>query len=605
MVEFKLKHSFIKGSEYSREFQTEMIEFMNSKDQAAILNAPTGSGKTYGFKNMINNKDSIMLILLPNNLLSEEVYNNFKEDDDVSLVNSKTVNNKFEEMKKEGLEYVTKEKAINALIEYKKILISNPEMFYYMMINKYMKSDRDDEISVFLRSGLRLIIIDEVHIYSRDQIYILLGFLKLINKNLKLLFSSATIPNSLKDLIEKTFDGVRNINAVRVYKKNENNVILQGPINLKIEFSEITEYIKDSISELKSGNWFIIADSIRNVINIYNELIKYIDKNEIAIITAYHDPSYDEYKKLFSDNSKRICIGSNIIEQGINPPKRFNNFIIEPGFDVKNFMQRAGRIGRNTNDESTLVVILNEDFNIHNISTIEDLYNLIEKIKPEKNNLYLPEYIGVYSAIIMQNLSRNFIKGVKNNIFNEKFNPLEKYTGSFYRTAELFKKFDDIKSDRKKLRIIKSDVNEIEDIINWWYDIFIESFQSFLNNADKVKGKDINEKFNFEYDKIWINKNKKIISYVNNEIITNGLNLKPNYDFIINVKGMPFSCDYYQFKFKDLNQYNARKKFINEGIECLDRYIINNDETKELMASLKDVIYATAGYERLIIDVGD
>lgn len=318
-INFTICESYIKNSGELKEFQISMRDFANGDKEIGVLSAPTGAGKTYGFKTMIQN-ERFIIILLPNNLLAHEVCEDFlKSGISTVLLNSEKVTEKVEEMVRKGFE-ATRDKAILSMITNKKIVVTNPELFYYIILNKYKLNPKTDSLSDFIVAGLKMIVIDEVHIYSRDQINILLGIMKLFHKEIKILFSSATIPGFFDVAIKKLFgeENIREITVDREYVKNSSNSILQGKINVFIpNFNSTASFIEENHNIMNTGYWFIIADSIRNMQSIYDVIKKHYSPNEIGLISAYHDPEYTTYHKIFEDEKYRIVIGSNIVEQGI------------------------------------------------------------------------------------------------------------------------------------------------------------------------------------------------------------------------------------------------------------------------------------------------
>jgi CRISPR-associated helicase Cas3 len=594
-IQFNLKPTYI-----NRDFQKKMENFAKDDKEIAILNAPTGAGKTYGFKKMVS--EGFILILLPNNLLSEEVYQTFKEDEDVGILNSNSIYNTINNYKNRGYTEFTKDDAIKNIITDKKIIISNPEIFYYIILNNYKNSKNSDSITDFIINGLRIIIVDEVHIYTRDQINILLAVLKLLNKNLKIMFSSATIPTDLKNLIRDLFGkcNVEIINAERSYEYNGNNILLQGPVSILIPDShDIVNFIENNIDLLKSGYWFIIADTIRNIDSIFNVLKSFINKNEIARVDAFHDPEYKTYTNIFKHGA-RIVIGSNIIEQGINPPKEFNNFIIEPGLDEKNFIQRFGRIGRNINNTSNLIIIFKSDIgskdDLARIDNFEDfINNFISKKLPEKEIIFNSGYIGVYAALIADKFSFNLNETIKENFLKEEQGtPFSKSFNNTIRTLKILKKIEDHSMFNK----IRKDIPDLKNIKNWWSKYY-ETIFKFIPSADKGVGIDITYNEQFSYDEIWIHKNRNIISEKNGYYTVVGYNESPNYHFNVLVSGIP--VDDREMEYEKVSPYNARKLILenmnlNFNIDC-------EGESRKLMEGMKDIVKATADYGRLHLKV--
>lgn len=585
----------------SRDFQQKMEDFATNKKEIAILNAPTGSGKTYGFKKMLT--QGFILILLPNNLLSNEVYENFKTDTAVSILNSNAINNEIKYFKNSGYAECTKDDAIKNIITGKKIIISNPEIFYYIMLNNYKNGRSSDSLTDFIINGLKIIIVDEIHIYTRDQLNILLAVLKLINKNIKIMFSSATIPIYIKNLIIELFGECNTeiINVERSYQQND-NVLLQGPISISIPDNHNTaNFIEQNIDLLKSGYWFIIADSIRNIDSIYKVIKSHISDDQIALVDAFHDPEYESYMNIF-EQGPRIVIGSNIIEQGINPPKKFNNFIIETGLDLKNFIQRFGRIGRNMTSKSNLFIIFKSEIgnkaDLAKIKNFEDFITFISKRLPEKERIFNSGYIGVYAALIADKFSINLTKTVKENFLKEEQGTW--FTKSFNNTRRTLKIIKQIKEDHSKFNEMRNDIPDLKNIIKWW-NKYYESIFRFIPEANKGAGTDIVYDEQFSYDDIWIHKNKNIVMKKNGYYIVNGYNQSPNYQFHVMVSGIP--VDDREMKYEDVSPYKARNLILNNinsnfNLDC-------DGESKKLQEGIKDIIKATGDYERLYLEVKD
>ncbi len=606
---FSINESYLSSNGTVRPFQEEMREFADysNKKRVALLSAPTGSGKTFGFKNMVVN--GFIMILLPNNLLSEEVYQDFNDAaTGVSLLNAKSVNQLLAKHKNEGFQDISKDKVIEEILTGSKICITNPEFFYYLILNKYKFYQLNDSLTDLLKDGLRLIIVDEIHVYSRDQINIILAILKLINNNIKIMFSSATIPDYFKNLVGLLFDekNVMEITAERQYKKSPDNSILQGQLNVTIpSIYKITEFIKDRIDLLKNGYWFIIADSIRNIQGIYNVLAaSSINKDEIGMISAYHDSGYLLYKEIFKNRKLRIIIGSNIIEQGVNPPQYFNNYIIEPGIDIKNFIQRVGRIGRNSIDTSNLYIIFKNPMgnidNISRINTINDLFDFAAKKLPPKHLKYSPNYIGVYASLIAQYFSYKLQIVINDNLNKDRDGV--GFFSYYYRTRNALEFIQKIQGDKKSYYNAIREVPQIKKIIQWW-DEYYKTITSFIPDSRKIIGFDIEEKLKFQYDYIWARKNKIIINENNGIILAQGFNDKPDYDFNVYVSGLPF--DSQCVPFRDVSPYNARTYIINKMRKYIGDITSDIAEYQSFIESMKAIITATADYERLSMEVED
>ncbi len=602
-VKIELMPSYIKGDSKFKEFQKKIIDFGKNDKEVAILNAPTGAGKTYAFKEI--DLDGFLILLLPNNLLSYEVYNNFSQDIRAAILNSSSLNEYIKNKKDEGFKDITKDKAINYIASGKKVIITNPEIFYYIILNRYKNGGHGDSLTDFIIDGLRMVIIDEVHIYSRDQTKILFAILKLLNRNIKKLFSSATIPESTKNLIYKLFDNksIEYIDVDREYEKNNDNVILQGPISVVIpEESEASEYLKNNSKIIENDNWFIICDSIRNINKVYEQLkTSGIKLTDIELVSAYHDPEYAGYKKMYQ-YAPRIIIGSNIIEQGINPPDKYNNFIIEPGIDIKNFMQRFGRIGRGKENKSRAIItfksgIVNSELyeKIHNF---DDFIKEIEKKLPEKEDISKPGYVGVYAALISDNFSFDLKRLIDENILKEEEG--SEFSKWFFRTKKTLSYLKKIEGDKETFNEFRKEIIDLENIMEWWREYY-NSIMEFIPDSQKIEGFDITDSHRFSYDYIWVIKNKNIIEDKDGIIIVSDFKERPNYDFEVEVYGIPFEKR--RLPYKEVSPFKARRLILNHAENELQSDYYVDSQVKGFLEGLKDIMRATADYERLFLRV--
>ena len=123
----------------SRGFQNRIYDFLTDKSQdnkIMILNAPTGSGKTYSFK-FLEDSEGFSFIVLPNNFLIEEKVQEFSKLIDgkkIGQLSSPSVRNALidngVEMNKESfLDYI-----FNSIYG-KKIIITNPSFLFLVFYN--------------------------------------------------------------------------------------------------------------------------------------------------------------------------------------------------------------------------------------------------------------------------------------------------------------------------------------------------------------------------------------------------------------------------------------------------------------------------------------
>ena len=599
--------SYIEKDGHLRLFQAQMIDFYNDiEKKIALVSAPTGSGKTYGFSLLgIDNKTTF--IIFPNNLLSRETSDSLiKSGQQVAILNAKEINRCMYEFKGKGFINFTRRKAIEYILSNKKFIVTNPTIYFNLLKNTYDSFSKEDMITTLIQNNVTTIIFDEFHVYSRDQAAKLISSIFLFRNDIKFVFSSATLPAYLKEMIDNLF-GENRVSTIKVKKINEvkNSSILQGPLNVNIFKGSAESFVSENIELLKNENWFFILDSIRNIHNTRKELISLgIKKEEIIVISAYDDPSYEKYESLKNVklNNARIVIGSNIVEQGINPPSNFTNFIIEPGYSCESFIQRAGRVGRNTLKSSNLIVAFESTVSsFPEAQNIDELFSFFSNISFRKwNDIVLKEEtIGTYLWFFINKLTPSAAKSIYENIKGSKV-ASKVYMAN--KINKLFSNKDEVYKTRRYIR-------EINDIIQWWND-FKDSVYKFISSDDSVSILDISEEFSdsyegfsTDYSNLWIKANKEILeNNTDGFVIVRDFLESPNFDFQIKVYGIPFVNSGLTLRYGDI-LFKGRSLIIDSFEKHTKMYINLPEDLNDLLINLKRVVKDTAGIERLRIEM--
>lgn len=599
--------SYIESAGELRQFQLNMVQFVESRKKAAILSAPTGAGKTHGFR-LMGKTGNTILIVFPNNLLSNETFHAFKklEGNDVALLNASSINSLMHEKRNLGFHDFSRRRAISNILENKKFIITNPTVFYNLLNNYYTTDNKWDMLSELMKNNVSCIIFDEFHIYSKDQASMLLASTLLVREDVKLMFSSATLPSYLARLLAQMYgeDQFYEISVNRTSQQKPGSDLLQGRINLHIVRSSATDFIRKRHELFSSGKWFLILDSIKNIQEAFHELARYLNTSEITVISAYHDPSYETYIKIKEGiSAKRIIIGSNIVEQGINPPDEYTNFMIEPGYTPESFIQRCGRIGRGSTETSELYIAMQSEAGgfPDQLERIDDLYSVISNFRFRHNPPPSIESVGTYLWFVLDRLTRNAREAVIENLKNKQVNT--KLLAACFRA----KKVDTILEDRSWITANIHYVAELRDISNWWID-YKKSIYNFIPPQEEVHVFDSSEDFieydnGFitEYSEIWIRKNKEIVSTKDGLMTVKDFLSKPDFDFDVYVSGLPFSVRV-RMKYGDI-YFKSRKEILSRFDLFYDRYFSIPDGVKEMLEALKQCILATAGPERLKLDL--
>ncbi len=604
---YNLKPSYIEREESGemRKFQKDVLEFVeeNSK-RVAILDAPTGSGKTYMFKKIASNEKKA-IIVLPNNLLAEEVYRDL--GDNACVLNKESINRTLNERKKrDNPLYNTKSDAIEEMISSKAYIVTNPTVFYYLLINHYTKSHRDDMISILVKGNIKTVIFDEFHIYSRDQISMIFASALALPYRIKIMFSSATPQKFFSDLCKDVFgtENLEEIHVSRSYIKSENSDILQGPISVDIFNEEASIFVDKNLKLFNTGKWVIILDSLKNIDKVINLLVSKYGKEEIGLVSAYYDPLHKTYQSTKQhDNKFRIIVSSNIIEQGINLSREYINFLIEAGSSANSLVQRIGRVGRGVETESKVILCFGGGMQTtqKNIETMDDLIAFIYKLNYGKDSYSPTSFgIGVYVSLFIDKLTTKAGEAILSNIIeydNKKIN------AGIYSC----KNVNDTLTNREGLKIIKRNcLREIFKVSTWW-EKYKDSFYNFIpSQAGKVSV--VDEDYIFEgnflktkYDEIWINKNKEILERTGEQFVVGKFNRKPNYDFEVIVENTPLGSK--KMKYKDI-AFSARKDILEDIKGQLENLLcLSNDKIQTLINNIISCTKETAGLERLALEI--
>ncbi len=602
---YALKASYVGKDKNSslRLFQVKLLDFFkNPSTRVAILHAPTGSGKTFAFK-QLGSEDKKILIVLPNNLLAKEVAGDIGPE--AGVLNKDSVDEAMRTTSSESNpQFNSRSKAIDLIIQNHTYVITNPTVFSYLLTNHYTGQSKEDMLTVLLKRQVSCVIFDEFHIYSKDQLSTILAHSIIVPHKIKLLFTSATPQSFFIGLCKEIFgqDEVEDISIERLYTQTEETDLLQGPIDFKVVNHPAEEFVQSNIEIFKQGTWMFVLDSNKNVHNVAKLLFDKYGEKDIAVLSAYYDPTYEAFRKLQSSMTrKRILIASNIVEQGINLGKGFLNFVIEPGLRVDNTIQRIGRVGRGVKNVSNVYLCFSNElqtFRSH-IETVDDLFQSLREFKYQNNEMSPTAFtVGTYAGVLISKLSGNAGNTIRENILNYKNSRIN--AGLF--CVEGIDSTLGNAQGRKSLK--RNCLKSIEKVYSW-FKVYKETFYEFIHADERVSIEDIDFSdswFSTKYDKIWAIKNKEILS--NGPVMSLGHFLsRTNYDFNVIVTNLPMgnrSMKYGEIYFKSW-------KRINEDITILlsDFMCEENEKVLQFINDIKEFTKATAGVERLKMEIDD
>jgi len=597
----------------SRSFQGLVQEFLNqpiNEKKVLILDAPTGSGKTYSFRN-IPNGNSLSFMIMPNNYLLEEKFIEFSHDDMVGPGKVKILNkehiNKFLDDYNLTHTPANQIDAISSIISNSRLVLTNPTILFFIMYNYYWGKVHKvgSHIADILHSNLTNLIFDEFHVYSHDQrnrIYALNAFL---NKNVKFVYTSATLPQSTEKVLSKLL-GHEYVEVLKVSDLEDDNMtLIRGRINANILKGKICEIADELIPKLSDGNWILILNTIKEIDCIYKKILQYgISKDDVVRLSRFHNPNLEQ-RRSFLEGKKKIVISSNIIEQGINPSKKYLNYIIEPGFYYYNFQQRIGRVGRGTDKESNVIIpVGNIHIDIlesHELEFTEFIDKISENMPKDMKMNPEPRDIGFYVANYLDFLEGQISEDVIRRIFMDlpSWTDLEKSISLFH----YLEKFT--------LDINKNCTLSNNDEIRKWWTLYNLTFRDFIPKETNIELIDMDRTnlipddenyIDTIYSKTFVYKNMQIIDNSYGKIKVSGFLEEKNLDFKVKVHNLPFKDNI--LIFSDIE--NKERRQILRSLESYgNQFKFDCKNGKQIIGLIYDFLYSTAWEERLIIDVYD
>jgi len=299
-------------------------------------------------------------------------------------------------------------------------------------------------------------------------------------------------------------------------------------------------------------------------------------------------------------------ITSNIIEQGINPPKDYVNFIIEPGIYYYNFIQRIGRVGRGIDSTTRVIIPIGnvsippslEEFNDFN-QVVEEISKLLKREDESEIPLIgLGHYIGsLISSSRFDYDHRKKFKQIVGNLSG---------ASEILKGIEYFEIIENFinKMNPKDCRGFTN--SKIDSIKSWWKS-YNYTFQNFIKSEELMQVVDESLKvagisdFVTSYSEIWIHKNKDILGKVGNANIVGEDRNEEFKEFPVILKNIPFSERRDIFKNVEWNE----RRLILEGLQSYEDKFRSCPNGKGIFELIKWFLVSTAWPDRILIKVDD
>ncbi len=365
-----------------KDFQRELADISGH----GIAIAPTGSGKTEGaiawaLKNKsLNGK---ILYVLPNQVLTNSIYERMAKyfgEENVGLLHSGALlyqilnridNYESEQFDKNELTPTDKEKYSHLLnrMMFRPIMVTTVDQLLALAFNG------NKRWSVLMGEILGgAIIFDEVHAYDGHMLALLERITRELRYYSKMLFMSATMPESLINFISKLLDTEENILVQDKTLLNESRNIfhvnnLSKPL---IGDEKQRESLMKNVENFVETNKrvLIVCNTVKTAQQMY-EMLKAKKYFENKCIMCFHSrfismDRREKEKKLEKDKSKEkkeqswphILVATQVVECGVDLDY---DVLLTEGAPLEALIQRAGRVNRERSEEKGEIYVFQQD----------------------------------------------------------------------------------------------------------------------------------------------------------------------------------------------------------------------------------------------------
>jgi len=485
------------------------------KNDVVINTWPTGTGKTLAALNAIRklNIDKTLIIAPINELIrqyKDEVERYLREwgmDHKVELVTAENLDEKDPNHPR-ALE--------NLLKNEKVILVSNPDIIHYVIMQRYGKRQSVANLFVKLLKFPKLVVFDEFHYYDIQQLFfaiILLITTKYFQIHTKYIFMTATPNSSIIEILEK--EGFKH-SFIDFEPPNNDVQSTKATSDIFVELlekniTENTDKIIQICSQNENKDIVIISDSLKRIVQLNLEL----KRNSINCGLITGPMSKEERQEALKE---RIILATPTVDIGINFNKPFKqrqtvDVIIFEANSSDNFIQRIGRAGRilgkklqnfpsyayciipgpvvrrisprldNINTRLELNKLVSEEFRDYEIEEFRRMYNSPYRI-------LLGLYEDAISLIFPEDIVKEKIKpyfekiektlgllGISNRILRKQLN--------LYHIAEVY--FSKEKNNNEKNQIIEKLIKPLEEDITNFYSNQREFEKALYNYMEFIK----------------------------------------------------------------------------------------------------------------------
>ncbi|AIJ04950.1 DEAD/DEAH box helicase domain protein [Methanocaldococcus bathoardescens] len=425
--------------------QVKALKYLyNKKD--VVVTTSTASGKSEIFRlaifdNFLSNPNDRYLLIYPTRALINNQYEKFSMENELFY----KITNK--RVKAEILTGdVSLEKRKEILKDKPNVLFTTPDMLHYQILKNH-------ESYSWLLKNLKLLVVDELHVYrgvfGTNMVYVFKRLLKLLeklNNNPQILCLSATLRNPKEfakllfnrdfEVVDKSYNpSSRKYLTILEPKNLDNKQLLRRLIENLINNNIKTLVFFDTRKETEKLMRFLLNSNVFNRISTYKgTLPKYIR---------------EEVEEKFKNGEILGLLTTNALELGIDigDLDAVINYGIPPD-GIFSLIQRFGRAGRRNREALNIIILRKDGLDYYYKENLNELYEKIRKGIIE----YMP--VNVTNRFVAKKHLHYLISELK--IINwEELNDFEKEIAKELEKEGKVKIYKNLITNKIEIKIVK------------------------------------------------------------------------------------------------------------------------------------------------------
>ncbi|MBP0040580.1 MAG: type I-D CRISPR-associated helicase Cas3' [Roseofilum sp. SBFL] len=436
--------------------------FKSNQTLCLFLITPTGSGKTLtSYAYSMNTGKPMFGVYPTNELLADQERTLIEEYEKFGSNRVIRVDSKALDQWQIDLELKRHSQTLETLLNYKPVLLTNPDILFYVVFGLYPKIHSLRQRLWELVGSYRLFAFDEFHLYNvkqqADTAYFV-GASNAINSNVGrvFIFASATPNLEMVNLLRDKL-GLW-VEVVESHPSDSSNArIIAHPVNLKLVPAELSRWqglqaLDESFDQIESfhkqysdARYVAIFDSVAAAIGAAKRFRNAFDFDLVGEVHGLSSTTMRQEALV-----KKVTVGTSTIEVGVDFKNKFEkDFLTLEARTSSQFIQRFGRIARHhkslsiPNEVLALVPryvysFLAEKNQFNTTLTRDKLRELIEEAyrKPQDFKGYLAKHACIEMIEATNLVLGMFQPDTQPRIKEEITKVIENLTGKNYSEAQ-------------------------------------------------------------------------------------------------------------------------------------------------------------------------